>query len=986
MLDRFRPSVWVLAFAAIVLGGASCSSGKSGGGTGATQGTGGTATGGASSSSSGASSSSGTGTGGSTSSSSGGCSDSCTTGATRCAGSQVQTCGTQGDGCLEWSAPADCPTNQTCLGTQCVLACSNKCISGDTQCNAGQLQTCAKQSDGCTDWNPATACPSGETCSGGVCATSCTNQCAVGATQCSGPELTTCATQTNGCTDWNPATACPNGTCSAGMCCVNACTLDATQCSGTQVETCTTQTNGCTDWSAAAACPNNGMCLGTACCTNNCTAGATQCSGTQVQTCAVQASGCLDWGTATACPTSEMCVGSACVGAGCTPGALQCNGTILQVCSSAMMWQTQQVCSQSCDPVNKVCTTSGVTCTAQAQRCAGNVVEVCNSTGTAWLEVETCLGTCTAGACTGACTPGSTQCNGNVPETCNAAGTAWTSGTACTTSCIAGACSSPTLVINANANATINGVVYVDGDVSITNGSVLTVPSGTTTIYCDNFTLDSTSQIVVTPTGNDPRGTGGPAGTSCTGCYGSYCCNNYANDPASGGSYGTAGTGSSESSCYLGYPTYQDAYCYPGGQPAPTYAIADNEAATGAAGGTCPGSTPGMGGGLIAVYCNNITIAGTITANGGSATGCAGGGSGGGVVLRAPGTLTFSGSISVAGGNGGAGSSPYAGGGNGGYGVVKLLYGNTDTLTGTIIGQTSFKSFMPPFDVSSATHPNPARWYNDGFPAFDLAWSQPFTNTAGFYYALNTTYGFVPTPANAMFLGGEALSFTPSALVAGANDLHVDTVGPFANVGTVEARYKVQINATPPTIASSSHPSQTTWYANNSPYFTWTLPHAAADVTNFYWVFDPYATTIPDTTATQIPMNQMTPQNSEQLLLPNQANGIWFFHVMAQDTMGYLTKAGASYRVQLGAAPMQGSVSGSVTDAVTHNPLSGVTVTLNRGVLTTTTAANGTYAFPSTVYDQGYEARASLTGYKDSVQMITVTGTMTTTANFQMGM
>jgi hypothetical protein len=572
-----------------------------------------------------------------------------------------------------------------------------------------------------------------------------------------------------------------------------------------------------------------------------------------------------------------------------------------------------------------------------------------------------------------------------VPETCNAGGTGWTAAAACTTTCVDGACSSPALTINANANATIGGTQYIDGDVTITNGSVLTVPSGTTTIYCNNFTLDATSQIVVTPTGNDPRGTGGTSG-SCSACY-VYCCSATGATAGSGGSYGTQGTGAGSATAGCDVPVYGYYETCNAASSAPAaYAIADNEAATGAAGGTCVGGGPaGMGGGLIAIYCNNITIAGQITANGQSASGCSGGGSGGGVVLRSAGTLSFTGSISVAGGNGGGGVSGYGAGGNGGNGVVKLLYGNADTITGSIVG-AKFESFMPPFDVSSATHPNPARWYNDGFSSFDLAWSKPFTNSAGYYYALDTTYGFVPSPSNALYQGTEAHSFAPSALVAGSNDFHVDTVGPSANVGTVEARYTVQMNSTPPTIASSSHPSQTTWYANNSPYFTWTIPHANADVTNFYWVFDPYANTIPDTTGNQIPMNQTTPQNSEQLLLPNEPNGIWFLHVIAQDTMGYLTKQGATYRVQLGAQPMQGSVSGSVTDAVTHNPLAGVTVTLNRGVLSTTTAANGTYSFPSNVYDQTYEASASLTGYKTSAQMITVTGTMTTTANFQLGM
>jgi hypothetical protein len=132
-------------------------------------------------------------------------------------------------------------------------------------------------------------------------------------------------------------------------------------------------------------------------------------------------------------------------------------------------------------------------------------------------------------------------------------------------------------------------------------------------------------------------------------------------------------------------------------------------------------------------------------------------------------------------------------------------------------------------------------------------------------------------------------------------------------------------------------------------------------------------------------MDPTTPQNSKQLLLPNQANGIWYLHVIAQDTMGYLTKQAGSYRVQIGTNPGLGSVSGSVTDAATSMPLTGVTVTLNRGVQTTTTTSAGAYAFTSDVFAQQYEVRASLAGYKDSVQMATVTANQTSVVSFQMG-
>jgi hypothetical protein len=153
-------------------------------------------------------------------------------------------------------------------------------------------------------------------------------------------------------------------------------------------------------------------------------------------------------------------------------------------------------------------------------------------------------------------------------------------------------------------------------------------------------------------------------------------------------------------------------------------------------------------------------------------------------------------------------------------------------------------------------------------------------------------------------------------------------------------------------------------------------------VTSFYWVFDSFASTIPTQTSNAIPMDLMNPQNSKQLLLPGQANGIQFFHIIAQDTAGYLTQTAAHYRVQLGAMPGQGSVSGSVTDAATSAFLTTATVTLNRGVQTATTDGNGSYAFPNTVFAQQYEIRASMPGYKDTVKTVTVVNGQTATVNF----
>jgi hypothetical protein len=568
------------------------------------------------------------------------------------------------------------------------------------------------------------------------------------------------------------------------------------------------------------------------------------------------------------------------------------------------------------------------------------------------------------------------RCDGKIPQVCDVNGTGWTSSAGCSGSCWSGACAETDLVVDANANATLDGEHYYDGDVVIKNSSVLTSTTGRLIIHANSVTIDATSKIVITPTGDDPRGRGqdGTASVSCNSTGYSYTVS------ASGAGYG--GSGESKTSCskFSGSTT---CYCTVSRTGGSVYGIADDEVAAGSAGGKCDTTAGGLGGGYLAIYANTIVIQGQVTAIGANGTSCAGGGSGGGVILRAN-SLTFSGSISTAGGTGGPS------GGKGGDGAVKFLYGNSSSIAGTVTG-SKFSSFMPPYDVSSATHPRQDRWYNDGFNTVELAWSKPFTNGAGYYERLNTTYGFVPTPANADYVSGESFSFQPTALVTNStNYFHVDTLGPFATLGTVESRYLVRVNGNPPVVSSSSHPSSSTWYSNGSPYLTWVLPTAAgtsspipdSHVAGFYWVWDHFLETIPTLNDNFIPMDVVTPQNSKQLLLPANANGIWFFHIIAKDTMGYLTKNGATFRVQIGIAPTTlGAVSGVVSNASTSAFVSGATVTLNRGVFNGTTTATGTYSIQNVV-PGSYEIRVRNGGYQDATTNVTVTAGQTSTVNF----
>ena len=909
------------------------------------------------------------------------CTDKCTENISQCVGAQVQTCGLQANGCTDWNTPQDCANNKACNAGACPT-CTDNCTHNATQCNGSKVQQCQTQPDGCTDWATPTDCPYGKPCVAGACPT-CIDKCVLSTAQCNGAQLQTCSLQPTGCTDWDTPANCPNNkACIGNACpsCSDSCTLNNTQCNGTQLQSCTMQSTGCTNWDAPQTCASGKACVNGACptCTDACVASATKCSGSQIQTCATQATGCTDWSAAADCLNNGICQANQCVTA-CTPNTLRCNGALLETCTASHQWMTQQVCAQSCDTQTLQCV-SATACASGARRCSSLQSQVCNSTGTAWLNVESCLVACDNGLCTGACTPNAKRCNGQTPETCNATGTAWAQGSSCSTYCYKGQCAESSLTIDADANKTLEGEHFYDGDVIIKNSSVLTSTTGRLIIHAKNVILDASSKIVITPMGDEARGRGADGrnatcGYSCT--YSGYTYYYTSSSTLIGGGGGGFGVSGSTASTY-GYPgSGSCASCTVSSAGGAVYAIADDELAMGSSGGACNGAAGGKGGGYFAIFADSITLQGQVTANGQNATGCAGGGSGGEVLLRATNDLQFTGSISVAGGLGGGAS----GAGNGGNGVVKLLYGNTKSTTGSIIG-AQFASFMPPNDLASATHPRPDLWYNDGYTSLDIAWSKPFTASAGYYRKQNVTYGFVPNSSNANYQSGEAISYLPADLTVGTNYFHLSTLGPFATMGIVESRYIVNVNSTPPAISSSSHGTQTTWYANDSPYLTWTLPKADNNTTNFYWAFDRFLETLPGTADNKIPMDLVTPQNSKQILLPGKANGIWFFHLISQDTMGYLTKQAALFRVQIGTDPGKGSVSGTVTDGKTNAFLQNVQISLNRGVHTAATNASGAYALSNSVYAQSYEVRARLTGYTDGIQNVTVTAAQTSTVNF----
>jgi hypothetical protein len=617
-------------------------------------------------------------------------------------------------------------------------------------------------------------------------------------------------------------------------------------------------------------------------------------------------------------------------------------------------------------------------------------VEVCNGSGTAWLVATTCATGCSAGLCTGACTAGATRCNGATIEQCGADGgppATWTPIQACATQCEgAGQCVLDGLAVTTAID--LDGVVYVKGAVHVYTGGTINSPTGNLTIYADSITVDLGGAIVAAPTGTSPSGQGESGISSPVGTH------VYQVTSGGGGGYGTAGTwppyGTNMAGGQVGqaWGNSPEAVVQPGSPGGPLQSSTDPYSPT-----YGYQLAAGNGGGVLRLNAPAISIAGQVTADGqsgqsGAVGGCpasGGAGSGGGVLIEGD-TIAISGTISAkgatsAGLSSGCGSSQsnvyYVwGGSSGGDGRIKILSGSSLSVTGTITGLADgadSETLLPPLFVTSASHPDASRIYNDNSLALLLSWNKPWPSGAGYFVRLNTSPSSPPT-ATDTFLSSETTAYAPGALAAGDNYFHIVPVDAKSTIGAVESTFHVAINMAPPSISSSTHPNPTAWSPDANPDFSWTIPQGDSNVTGVYYVFDHEGSTVPTAANTFIPISQ------KQLLLTGVASGVWVFHVVSVDTQGYLTKTGAHYRINIGTDPGSGSLVGTVVDG-SSKAISGATVSVNNGLYTQTTNAAGQYNI-ATMTAGTWQVSTSAAGHAAATAMATVTSGGVTTQNF----
>ncbi len=134
-----------------------------------------------------------------------------------------------------------------------------------------------------------------------------------------------------------------------------------------------------------------------------------------------------------------------------------------------------------------------------------------------------------------------------------------------------------------------------------------------------------------------------------------------------------------------------------------------------------------------------------------------------------------------------------------------------------------------------------------------------------------------------------------------------------AGSGGLTATYTINIDTTPPSaisgLASSTDPSQSSWYANATPAFSW---NAATDATSglagYSYVLDQSAGTVPAATVN----TTATSYTSAAL-----ADGTWYFHVRAIDNAGNAGTT-ATYQVNIDQTPPATTASGLSTSATSN--------------------------------------------------------------------
>ncbi len=112
----------------------------------------------------------------------------------------------------------------------------------------------------------------------------------------------------------------------------------------------------------------------------------------------------------------------------------------------------------------------------------------------------------------------------------------------------------------------------------------------------------------------------------------------------------------------------------------------------------------------------------------------------------------------------------------------------------------------------------------------------------------------------------------------------------------------------PPSIQSTTHPNQSLWYTNQQPQINWTVPPDVNDIVGYYYILDQNPNTIPTKTTGVFTTVNGTMVNEDL------DSGIWYYHVVAVDSVGNIGSEAAHYVIHIDATGPSLSISSPLTN------------------------------------------------------------------------
>ena len=475
---------------------------------------------------------------------------------------------------------------------------------------------------------------------------------------------------------------------------------------------------------------------------------------------------------------------------------------------------------------------------------------------------------------------------------------------------------SENLILQNGQTIAMNGT-HTYETISLSNGSFINATGGnfTLTLYVDSLYISVNSGIranaISTIAGGYPASDIVIAGGGGGGGYGSY-------GGSGGGSIASMG----------GAPYGNNANPNPGSRGGDGDNVNESSSNWRAPGGG--------GGGLISIYARISIIHGSIQSNGGNGgngvdyysdngydNGGGGGGSGGHIFLDSKYLYIEDISrIQARGGNGGQpleghyNDSYIPGGGGGGSGGRILITSadepfedNGTCVAGGSGGTLSVESFSGTYGMlgsftfikkwlSSTSHPDASLWYLDNNPAFNLSANG---NIQGYFYDFTqASEHTVDLESNFVDASLNSARLEFSGVVDGEWYLHAT---PFSGSGqyldSLKLSMRINIAYSALSISSASHPNSEWWYTNSSILLNLI---SFPGIVRYHYELNQFPLTVP-----LIGSSEET--SNTAWIIPSLDNGVYFFHMLAEDILGNLSENVIRKRFNIGEVPSMGQFS-----------------------------------------------------------------------------